>query len=191
MHLALGRLDEAEVALRRALETDPFSLITNLSLAYTLATARRYEASLEQLRKTLEMDPNFAETHYYFALTRWAMGELKEAIAHIEKGLVLSGGEVRMRCFLAAFKALSGRKEEAAGHLHELLTLAQERYVSPTHLAMVFFGLGDFDGMFELLEASFRERSPLLRVAISFPGFDVVRPDPRFQDLQRRLGIAT
>ena len=60
-----------------------------------------------------------------------------------------------MRCVLASFRALMGAKEEALAQLQELLTLAKQRYVSPVHLSQVYFGLGDFDTMFDLLEKGF------------------------------------
>jgi eukaryotic-like serine/threonine-protein kinase len=185
----LGRFAEAEAALRQALEIDPFSLIINALLGGVLMMGRRYEAAAEQLRKTLEMDPNFPEAYYWFSLTQWACGKYEEAIAHIQKGITLSGGAVRMRCLLAACQAFAGHKDEALNQLQELLRLAERRYISPVHLSQVYFGLGDFDAMFDLMEKGFREHDPGLRGLLRLQALEVLHPDPRFQDLLRRLGI--
>jgi tetratricopeptide (TPR) repeat protein len=142
------------------------------------------------LRKTLDLDPNFPDAYYWLAITQRASGKHEEAIAHIQRGLNLSGGDVRMRCLLAACKARAGHKEEAFAQLQELSRLAEERYVSPVLLANVYLSLGDFDAMFDLLENGFQERDPLLLQLLRAPALDVVRAHPRFQDLQRRLGIA-
>jgi hypothetical protein len=71
-----------------------------------------------------------------------------------------------------------------------VLTLAEQRYVSPVYLSRVYFALEDFDTMFDLLEKAFQERDPILRSGLRGPSFHVLRPNPRFQDLFRRLGIA-
>src|SRR5713101_8642947 len=95
-----------------------------------------------------------------------------------------------MRCVLAAFEAATGHRELALAQLRELLTLAEQRYVSPAHLSQVYFGLEDFDTMFDLLEKAFQERDPTVRLLLRGPAFDVLRSHPRFQDVERRLGIA-
>ena len=190
--LLLGRFDEAEAAMRRALEIDPFSLIINTSLGAALMYGRRYEAAAEQLRKTLEMDPNFPDVHSWLAYIEWHSGKREEAITSLQKGLTLSGGDVRMRCVLASFRALMGAKEEALAQLQELLALAKQRYVSPVHLSQVYFGLGDFDTMFDLLEKGFEGRDPSLRLLLRLPVvLEMWGSHPRLQDLRRRLGIAT
>jgi serine/threonine protein kinase/Flp pilus assembly protein TadD len=190
--LLLGRFDEAEAAMRRALEIDPFSLIVNTSLGAALMYGRRYEAAAEQLRKTLEMDSNFPDVHSWLAYIEWHSGKREEAITSLQKGLTLSGGDVRMRCVLASFRALMGAKEEALAQLQELLTLAKQRYVSPVHLSQVYFGLGDFDTMFDLLEEGFEGRDPSLRLLLRLPAvLEMWGSHPRLQDLRHRLGIAT
>lgn len=186
-----GRFEDAEAAMRRALETDPLSLIVNTYLGIALMFGRRYEAAAEQLRKTLDMDPNFSDALLFLAATQWHSGKQEEAIAHVEKGLALSGGDVRMRCVLATYKAFTGHKEEALAQLEDLLNQAGHRYVSSVHLSQVYFGLGDLDRAFALLEQGFQEHDPALRLVLRLPGLDMLRPDPRFQDLKRRLGIAT
>jgi serine/threonine protein kinase/Tfp pilus assembly protein PilF len=186
----LGRFKEAEAAGRRALEIDPLSPSINVSLGAFLLVGRKYDAAEEQLRKALELDPNFSDAHYWLALTHWLREKYDEALAHIQRAFTLSGGDVRILCVFAALKALAGHKEEALIQLQELLKLAEQKYVAPVLLSLVYFGLGDFDTMFDLLEKSFQEQDHSLRPLLRFQYLDVLRLDPRFQDLQRRLGIA-
>ena len=83
-----------------------------------------------------------------------------------------------------------GAKEEALAEL-QLVTLAKQRYVSPVHLSQVYFGLGDFDTMFNL-EKGFEEQDPSLRLLLRLPAvLEMWGSHPRLQDLRRRLGIAT
>lgn len=190
MHLGpLGRFGEAEAALKRALEIDPFSLIINTHLGTVFTCARQYEAAAKQFLNTLAMEPNFPEAHLFLGVLYWCSGKIEQAIGHVQQGITLSKGDVRMRCYLASMEAASGHKEEAQAQLQELLSLAESRYISPCFLSVAYLGLGDFDKVFEMLEKAFQERDPQLRFANIVPVFDVLRSDPRFQDLLRRIHL--
>ena len=186
--IQLGRPTEAEAAARRALKIDPLSAYHNNFLAVSLVCEKKYEAAAEQLRKSLEIDPSFANAHAWLSSALFHAGRHAEAITQIQKGLDLSGGDVWMRCLLAMFEGLTGRKERAMAQLQEILSLAEHRYVSPVHLSQVYFGLGDFDKVFDLLEKAFQDRDPVLRSVFVLPAFqDAAHHDPRFQDLVRRI----
>src|SRR5947209_1859618 len=109
LHLvSLGHFGRAEAALRRALEIDPFSLMTNTHLGGVLMHRRQYEAAKDQLLKTVGMEPNFPEAHFYLMAVYGHTGKMEEAFAHIQQGITLSGGDVRMRCALISLKAATG-----------------------------------------------------------------------------------
>jgi hypothetical protein len=72
--------------------------------------------------------------------------------------------------------------------LNELLELSRHRYVTPPALANVYIGLGDKDQAFFWLEKAFQQRSYYLVYLKVFPGVDVLRSDPRLDDLLRRMG---
>jgi TolB-like protein/Flp pilus assembly protein TadD len=185
-HLSsLRRFDEAEAALRKALEIDPFSLLINAHLGLVLSYGKHFAAAEEQFLKTLEMDPNFPDTHSFLGEMYWWSGQSEKATEHIQRGISLSGGNVRMRCILAGIKAAHGSEKEARAELDGLLSLAQTRYVSPVFLSLVHLGLGDIDKTFELLEIGFQERSPVLPVLNAWPSFDSFRDDRRFKQLFR------
>lgn len=185
----LGRLAEAEEALQRALEVDPFSLIANTHLGWVYASMERYEAAAEQYRRTLEMEPNFAMAHFSMGILSGLTGNFKEGMEHVQHGITLSKGDVWMRCGLAFLSGIAGHKNEAAAQLKELLALAENIYISPPFLSLAYLGMGDFDKAFELLEKAFQERNLHLRFLNRSHFFDVLRPDPRFQDLLRRMHL--
>jgi tetratricopeptide (TPR) repeat protein len=185
----LGRFAEAEAALQRALEVDPLSLITNTHLGWVFGSMGRYEAAEKQYRKTLEMDPNFAAAHFSMGMLFGLSGKFKEAIEHAQHGITLSQGDVWMRCGLTFLKGIAGYKEEAVAQLQELLGLSENRYISPTFLSLAYLGLGDSDMTFKLLEKAFQERNLHLRFLNRSHFFNVIRPDPRFQDLLRRMRL--
>jgi hypothetical protein len=85
---------------------------------------------------------------------------------------------------------VAGRKGKAREILRELQLLRSKRSsVSAFDVAWVKLGLNEIDATFEWMERALEERcSPLVYTKIE-PGLDILRPDPRFQDLLRRIGL--
>jgi hypothetical protein len=55
-------------------------------------------------------------------------------------------------------------------------------------IALIYAGLSEKDEAFAWLEKAYKERfNPSI---LARPAFDVLRSDPRFQDLLRRLGLS-
>ena len=73
--------------------------------------------------------------------------------------------------------------------LEELKKLSKQRYVSPYNIACIYAGLNDKDQAFEWLERAFQERSYFMTLLKVETVLDNLRPDPRFQDLVRRVGL--
>ncbi len=62
-------------------------------------------------------------------------------------------------------------------------------YVSPYNIAAVYVGLNERDKALEYLEKAFEERTCALAFVKVEPLWDPIRPDPRFQDLLRRMNF--
>ena len=56
----LGRVDEAVALYREALAADPFHVMLGFDLAWVLALAERWEASIEEADRVMAFEPNFA-----------------------------------------------------------------------------------------------------------------------------------
>jgi len=67
--------------------------------------------------------------------------------------------------------------------------LAQRCYVPAYHLAIVCAGLGETDQAFAWLEKAHGERDGFLTYLKVDPRLDRLRPEPRFADLLRRVGL--
>jgi serine/threonine protein kinase/Tfp pilus assembly protein PilF len=187
--MSAGRFDEALAQNRRAQELDPLSLPINMTLGWVLLNARQYDQSVEQLRKTLEMDPNFILTHHRLGLVYEQKGKYDEAIAEFRQVLNLSAGKPLGIAALAHAYALSGKRAEAQRTLAELQEISKRRYVSPASIALIYAALGDKDQAFAWLEKADKERDANLARLTVDPRFDSLRSDPRFVDLERRIGI--
>jgi tetratricopeptide (TPR) repeat protein len=186
---SFGRFDEAVAEEKRALERDPLSLIINHAQAWPHYLARRYDQAIEQYRKTLEMDPNFARTHLRLGEAYAAKGMYREAIAEYEKFSALGGGSTMALALIGNAHARAGERQEAIRALQELTAESKRRYVPSFHLAIVYAGLGDKDQAFAWLDRAFDERSPYLLHLKVDPILDLLRSDPRFAELVRRVGV--
>lgn len=66
----------------------------------------------------------------------------------------------------------------------------QRRYVMPWAIAVAYAALGDRDQAFAWMEKAYEERPLRLGFLKVDPVFDSLRADPRFANLQRRVGLA-
>jgi hypothetical protein len=73
--------------------------------------------------------------------------------------------------------------------LDELNQMSEQRYVPPSLKAMLYAAFGQRNQAFSLLEEARAEHSPQLVNLLIEQGFDPLRPDPRFADLLRRVGL--
>jgi len=185
--IVLGRNDEAIAELKKAENLDPLSLIIKADLAELLVIAHFYDESIQESRKTIEMDANFALAHNQLGQAYLQKQMRVEAVAELQKAVQLSGGSPTCKANLARAYVASGKRSEAVKLLSDLKKRSNSSLSSASEIAAIYVALGDMDQAMNWLEKGYEERfnpSVLLR-----PGFDPIRSDPRFQDLQRRIGL--
>jgi TolB-like protein/Tfp pilus assembly protein PilF len=182
-----GRHDEAIAEYKLALELDPISCMYIGFFGLILYRARRYDEAIAQCQRALEINPNYPNALWFLALSLEQNGQLTESIANFEKAVSLGVG-VPCRALLARAYALAGERMKAESILEELKTLSQQQYVSPFDIAVVYTGLGDLTSTFERLEDAYQQRVFRI-IELTFPMFDNLRSDPRWQDLVRRIGL--
>jgi tetratricopeptide (TPR) repeat protein len=82
-----------------------------------------------------------------------------------------------------------GKTREARSSLTELIQLSQRRKIDSWWFACAYAALGEKDRAFEWIEKAYRERpSEMISFAAS-PDMDVLRSDPRYQAMLRRMDI--
>jgi Flp pilus assembly protein TadD len=114
----------------------------------------------------------------------------EEALAEFRQVLSVSPGNVNATAGLAYVRARTGKKDEAQEILRQLREPSRSVPVPAYYLAIVELGLGNKEGCFAWLEKAFVERDFGALVEIkSDERFFPLRPDPRFNDLLRRMGL--
>jgi TolB-like protein/DNA-binding winged helix-turn-helix (wHTH) protein/Flp pilus assembly protein TadD len=187
-HLSVsGKNSEAIAELKKAQTLDPLSLIINADLAELLLIAHLTGESIQQSRKTIEMDGSFPLAHNQLAVAYLQDQRYEDAIAELRKAVRLSAASPTCIANLARAFAASGRRNEALQLLGDLKQHSRASYSNAAEIAVVYAALGDRDQAMTWLETGYQERfnpSVLLR-----PGFDSLRADRRFEDLERRVGL--
>jgi len=181
------RHDEAIAEYKLALELDPISCVYIGFFGLILYRARRFDEAVAQCHKALEINPNYANALWFLALSLEQKGRLAESIEKFDKAFSLGAGPP-CRALLGRAYALAGERAKAESILEELKTLSYQQYISPFDIAVVYAGLGDLTSTFQLLEQAYQQRVFRI-IELTFPMFDNLRPDPRWQDLVRRIGL--
>jgi DNA-binding SARP family transcriptional activator len=186
---ATGRFDEALAEIEHARQLDPLNLVINAHMAEAMYFARRYDRAIEQLKKTLELDPNFGVARFILANAYVESGLCDQAATELEHARRLLGNTSEGAWMTAYIHARSNRAEEAQQELVALMDETERSYVSPCGIAAIHAALGETNQAFDWLDKAYRERCTALFDLKVDPRFDVLRDDPRFDDLMRRVGF--
>src|SRR5579864_902459 len=187
---SLGRIDDALSEIRKAQELDPLSPVIKANVGVIYYFGRQYDLAIQQLHEVSEEQPDFSVAHWGMGLAYEQKGMPAEAIAELEKADALSkDGSVNTLASLGHAYAIAGQQSKAKQILSELNTRSKQKPISSYQFALIFTGLGEKDRAFDALEKAFRERSTLLTYLKMDDRFDPLRPDPRFADLLRRIGL--
>jgi eukaryotic-like serine/threonine-protein kinase len=176
----LGLVLEAE-------KLDPLSpIISFVATAAYLADNRIDEAIIEGQR-TQQLDPHYFYLDSNLAAAYREKGNFTEAItlytrAQEERRFPSSG--------LAITYARMGQQSEARKILDQLVQERQTRYVSAQTIAAIYVALGETDEAFRWLDVAAAEHSGTLQWIAFLPEFRALRPDARFPNFLRRIGVA-
>jgi TolB-like protein/Tfp pilus assembly protein PilF len=189
-HAAQGHANQAIEEARRALASDPLSLIINTDLGRHYYYARRYDEAIAQLRATIDLDPSFPRAHVELGRAYKQKGMHDLAVAELTRAVQLSERGTTALAELAGAYAGQGDRARARTLLDELEQRARNTHVSPYHFAVVWSALGDPRRAMATLDAADAERFNWTVFANVEPEFDVLRDAPAFSALVARLRVA-
>jgi DNA-binding winged helix-turn-helix (wHTH) protein/TolB-like protein/Tfp pilus assembly protein PilF len=184
-----GQLDESVREMRRAQELDPLSPTTNGALAGALFFIRQYDESMKYSKQALELDPNSFINRLNLGDTYEAKGMYDQAIAEYQKARELNSASWDPLASLGHVYAVAGRKAEAEEMLTKLEATAKQDKRALYGVALIYAGLNDKDKAFEWLERALEGRAVSIRNLRYDPDLDVLKADPRFDDLLRRFDL--
>jgi eukaryotic-like serine/threonine-protein kinase len=199
---AMGRSDESVAEAKRALELDPFSVLTMNTSEWAFYLDRHYELALEKSQRNSELAPENPWSHYDLGQIYEWTGRHREAIEEYTKAQEIFGLSPNRLAELRTVYQQFGEK----GYWRKTLEFCQEAsklprkfatpsgygfcdYVKHLYLALFHVRLGEFDAAFQSLEAAYTKHETEFIYLNVDPQWDSVRSDPRFQSLLRRIGL--
>ena len=184
-----GRHEEAIREASEALSRDPMSGLLNAGLAFVLLHARQWDRCIEQCLTALEVDPTMVLTYWTLGVAHESKGAFSLAIEAFQKGIDLGSAVFYAKSFIAHTYARSGQPDKAHSILVDLRELAKTTYVPTLASVIVYDGLNDVDSAVNALDISFSRRESNLVFLKVWPLFDAIRQHPRFQEVERRIGL--
>jgi adenylate cyclase len=196
-----GRMREALVEQRRALELDPLSLTVNRGLGEALFYARRYDEAIAQLRHTLEMVPGHVILRALLATAYSSNDQSDEALRERKAIFLGIGREREARELEAAFDG-GGEAGTLRWYIRRTLPRVDQGGAEGRAagggggsggawwLVQLYARLGETDEAFRWLDEAARRRSGAVFNVKIDPWLDSLRSDPRYQEILERMNLA-
>lgn len=183
----MGLFDRALEESARAIALDPVSPISHNNRAMLFYRARRFDESIRSSVQALDLEPGFVNALWWQGVSYAGQQRYADAIRSLNRGLAMHSGPLFLG-LLGYVYGCSGDRHSAMGMLKEITGLAKSTFVSPVDFAVIHSGLGDSEPAFQALEDAYRARATRIHELHS-PYFDSLRRDPRYSDLERRVGL--
>jgi len=184
----LKRHQEAYDIEKRAREIDPHSRVLGMATGVSLFYLRRYDQAIEALDRVIESNPDFSTPHFWKCLVLVNMNKFAEAIEEGKKGVDLDKGSPQVKANLAWTYARAGDSESATRFLNESMT-QKGGHPSPAWTGVVMFALGRRDEAFTFFQKAFDGHDSVVLYLRGLPGFDDVKSDPRWSELERKMRL--
>ena len=189
----MGRHEEAIKYMKRAIELDPASPLFLMILGWGYYMAQQYDLAIEWLQRSIDMEPNTVDGYRGLGEVYVQKGMYNEAIAALRKFVEFTDSHDYALGYLGYAYGMAGQRDKALEMLKALEDRAKKQYVVPTALAPIYMGLGDKNKALDELWRAYEERSMshLLLYLKVFPVYNPLHSEPRFQELLKKIGVAS
>jgi TolB-like protein/Tfp pilus assembly protein PilF len=185
----IGRADEAFREIKRAEELDPLSLVIINNIAENYIDRGDLNSATKECQRMLDLDPNFWAAHQTLGIVLIKQGRYDEALAEAQKSAQFSTRGNASLAFLGHVYGRMGRQSETAAVIRELEQRYADKQADGRDLAVLYAGL-DKEKAFAWLEKAFADHSVFMAFLKLEPLLEPLRTDPRWSDLERRVGIS-
>jgi tetratricopeptide (TPR) repeat protein len=187
---AVGRGNESWAEIKRAQELDPMSLVILNNIAENYIDRGDPIAATDECKRMIELDPNFWAAHQTLAIAYIKQGKNAEALVEAQKSIDLSNRSNAALALLGHVYARLGERNQAQAVIGELEEKFAHQQADGRDVAVAYAGLDDKDQVFAWLEKAFQYRSFFLASLKLEPLLYPQQSDPRWSNLQRRVGLA-
>ena len=189
----MGRTKEAIEEANRAHQLDPLSPIIANAQAEAYDADRQFEKAIEICKGVISDNPTFGRIHETLGDVYWDAHKDSEAIREYKVGFQLENRTDRAE-WAAAMEA-GFRSGGRAGALRKGIEalLAQRKAGKPVPVSLIavqYADLGDKENALQWLELAYQAHDPVILIVRILPAFDAIRSDPRFKEIERKIGLS-
>jgi DNA-binding winged helix-turn-helix (wHTH) protein/tetratricopeptide (TPR) repeat protein len=184
--MVLERFDESIAEIKTAIDLDPASLFSQRNFGIAYYYARRYPEAVTQFKRVVEMDSNFEATYPWLINTLKLQGKEAEALEWFMKWQeVRKADQETLQAFRSAYQKSGWRGVEV-----ERVKRFDESKIRTYFMeACMAAQAGNKSKALEYLENSYQRREWGMAYIRFEPALDVLRGDPRFDELLRRVAL--
>ena len=169
-----------------ALSLDPLSIAIRSMTCWLPYWSREFDRAIAQARATLELDENAVQAFYVLGTAARAKGDFDAAITALEQSAARFADPFSL-AYLGMTYGLAGKREHAVSVLNRLESALGPHSNPVIFRAFILAGLGENNAAIDCIEKAFEEHdSFVLWLGVS-PDWDVLRDEPRFEDLLLRV----
>lgn len=180
-----GHLPEALSEVRRGEDLDPVSWRSFHNEGFIEYFSRQYDQALSLIKRVRALDINPPDWSFLLGDVSAEKGMFPESIAAFKK----AGEGPDTLGHLGNAYARAGQTAEAMKAIARLQDQVRKNGVGRYEIALIYTGLGKKQEAFQWLEEAYQTHDVGLIYLKIDPCLDPLRPDPRFEDLIRRVGL--
>jgi Tfp pilus assembly protein PilF len=183
------RNQEWQAEIQQAMSLDPMSSFLRCFYGWHLIYLGRYDEAIDLLQKVAATQPNFSSVHLGLWGAYYRKHMDKEALEEAVRFYELLPDYEEVAAALKTGYQQSGYRAGMKRGADALAERAKHSHVAGIKIARLYAHAGDKDRAVFWLQKAYEAREiPLTHLAVAWD-WDQLRPDPRFQDLLRRMNL--
>ncbi len=188
----IGRHQDALTQALHAATVDPLDSFMQANLAWRYNLAGKPEEALAEYARLQERDPEFWVGYWGHGLVLIDQGDPEAAVESLQKAVMYSEDALPAKPNYAYSLILAGRQDEAEAILEDLEKQAEEGYVAPYYLGVLYAAFGRNDEAFAAFDRAIEERDWLMFWLFpkNDPNIRGLVSDPRWPELVKKVGFS-
>jgi Flp pilus assembly protein TadD len=188
--LQKGRMDEAVVQLRKALEIQPDNILAQTDLAIALFQQGQMSEAFAHFQKALALRPTDPLLHYNFGYALFSNGQLNEAAAEFRKAVEIQPDYARDVSQLGNAALHRGQVNEAMVLFQTLLRVRPDDAEAHYVLGVIFLQKQEVNQAIDHLQASLKSRPDNAGACNELAWVLATSPDPSIRNGAKALELA-
>jgi tetratricopeptide (TPR) repeat protein len=184
----LKRPEEAIVQARQSIEMDPFNPVIMGLYGSTLSMLGRYDEGMAMAQKELRLSPNSSMGLQILWWGHHYKGEYDQAFDGAKAFYAAMGFDPIVQIIEQGFET-GGYFKAMRGAAEAMAFAAQEQYIQPYWLAILFAVSGEKEECLDWLEKGYETKDPSLAYMTELELRSLIDDEPRYQELLRKMNL--